>query len=57
MAYDATPPPGSDDPDRTHADPGAWPFVVFIVALFTFGLVVRGTRPRRPDTRIERRRN
>src|SRR5690348_14455409 len=22
--YDATPPPGSDDPDRTHADPGAW---------------------------------
>lgn len=42
-------PPGADDPDRPHVDPGVWPVVVFIVALFVFGLVVRGSRERRPS--------
>jgi hypothetical protein len=41
-------PPGSDDPTRTHVDPGAWPEVIFIVALFVFGVVLRGSRSRRP---------
>jgi hypothetical protein len=43
----ATEPPGADDPDRPHEDPGVWPLLVLIVALFVFGLVLRGSRTRR----------
>jgi hypothetical protein len=43
----ATEPPGVDDPNRAHIDPGVWPLLVFIVAMFVFGLVVRGSRSRR----------
>jgi hypothetical protein len=57
-ATTAVPPPGDDDPARPHQDPGVWPDLVFILGLFAFALVMRGTRPRRtpaaaPD-RIER---
>jgi hypothetical protein len=52
----ATAPPGADDPNRVHIDPGVWPLLVFIVAMFVFGLVIRGSRSRReprdpPDRR------
>jgi hypothetical protein len=43
----ATEPPGADDPERPHADPGVWPLLVLIVALFVFGLVLRGSQTRR----------
>ena len=54
----ATAPPNSDDPYRTHLDPGVWPILIFIVALFVFGLVIRGSRPRRrpgPASAADRR--
>src|SRR5690348_13686373 len=43
----AAEPPGADDPDRVHVDPGVWPLLVLIVAFFVFGLVLRGSRARR----------
>jgi len=54
----AAAPPDSDDPNRQHLDPGVWPILIFIVALFVFALVIRGSRPRRrpgPAATVDRR--
>ena len=54
---DAVAPPGTGDVDRHHEDPGAWPGLIFIFALFTLALVRRGRRARRrPPGRARRRR-